>query len=671
MPRHAKKKSKKRGSSKGRTRKVKVVAPKPRSILVRSATPRPSRLRRGGGASRISRSGKAPVALGGAYRSGGARIKSSGRAMVVEHMEYVADVFGSTGFGITTFSVNPCNYTLFAWLSQIASRYCQYNLQGGYLQFLFETTSPTSATGDVIMVMDYDYKDQAFTTKQQMYAYQGAVSKSTWKDFVYSARPRGSNFFNKFFTLSNGTVPSGTDPRTYFLGNFSIATTGQASNSMIGQLFVRYKFVFHIPNVQSSLSGTLFGASFSHSGSSLNTSLFTNNTYNNGITLTGVSTTAFTINLTTFSGFLLLVQWLIDYTGSATGVVDLSSATVTGGSLQPFTFAGQNHVNIVAGSADTIVSSQCIINPSATTVALTSISNSLSATVTGSCIYVTIIPTGVNMSKELGYHLEVDTDGKIISYQPVQMTKKPPIELKGFVAPPKKRVPYGQQVMMVDNYGPPAVVTLQPMDNYSGNYSSEIPEHLKLEADLERLARKFETLDVKEDNIGDDYVDLRDHKVLDAHESESGELKIARSEAGPDSESEIRALLSAAGFERLSDVSPSHGPYYVCRRDKHDKLEMLEVRPSLGELRQKDFPLGSLYYRSGKRKRTEHKLVPTPTRIRVPEARSAIRGSGGSRSSSLDPPGSSRNRDILDSGGNDRDLDPDPPRSRDPQNRVD
>lgn len=87
--------------------------------------------------------------------------------------------------------------------------------------------STNTALGAVIAAVDYDSSSPNFTSRQQMEnsAFSMSAKPSESFNVPVECSPKQSFSGNKLY-VRFGAVPSGSDPKTYDVGNFVIATTG-------------------------------------------------------------------------------------------------------------------------------------------------------------------------------------------------------------------------------------------------------------------------------------------------------------------------------------------------------------------------------------------------------------------------------------------------------------
>lgn len=162
----------------------------------------------------------------------------------VVHREYVGEIGGAVSFEARQHSINPGLISEFPWLSRIAQRYESYRFN--YLRYCFETESPTSATGAVIGVIDYDPTDPAPTDKIQALNYRDAVRSAPWSDFCLQATQEDLHKRQTYFVRSGATSE---DLRLFDTGNFFLCVQGQASTALVGELYVEYDISLMTPQV--------------------------------------------------------------------------------------------------------------------------------------------------------------------------------------------------------------------------------------------------------------------------------------------------------------------------------------------------------------------------------------------------------------------------------------
>jgi len=180
-----------------------------------------------------------PSAIGNLVKTSTPDLQSSftgdGRVRI-RHREYISDIPGSVAFASTTFVVNPGISATFPWLSVIAANYESYKFNK--LCFQISTEKPTSVGGSLLMAIDYDANDAAPTTKSAIMAYHNAVRCPVWSQTDYIADKPDLNKLPQHYIRS--TTVSGTDLKTYDVGNLFVCTSGCADTTALGELYVIY-----------------------------------------------------------------------------------------------------------------------------------------------------------------------------------------------------------------------------------------------------------------------------------------------------------------------------------------------------------------------------------------------------------------------------------------------
>nr|WRQ65227.1 structural protein [Tolivirales sp.] len=167
----------------------------------------------------------------------------------VEHREFIADITSSVAFQAFSLTVNPGDETTFPWLYAIARRYESYLFDN--LQFEFETTSPTSERGTIIITLDYDAADAAPTSKTQALAYSNAVRSAPWQDCAHKSSLSDLRKRKTYYVQSGSSDPN--DAVDYDVARCFVCKQGQLLGGVaIGELYVRYGLTLMTPQLNSS-----------------------------------------------------------------------------------------------------------------------------------------------------------------------------------------------------------------------------------------------------------------------------------------------------------------------------------------------------------------------------------------------------------------------------------
>jgi len=176
--------------------------------------------------------------------------------------EFLTDLSGSTAFTVQqTIAINPGLAASFPFLSLIASNFEVYELKG--LIFEFKSTSAdalnstNTALGTVIMATTYDPADSAFTSKQQMEAYQFASSTKPSESILHPVECDPSQNVMDALYVRASTNPTNTDIRFYDHGTFTFATSGMQAAAVIGELWVSYHVILKKPKIPTPIGANL------------------------------------------------------------------------------------------------------------------------------------------------------------------------------------------------------------------------------------------------------------------------------------------------------------------------------------------------------------------------------------------------------------------------------
>lgn len=174
-----------------------------------------------------------------------AMFQQSGQGIRVTHREYLGDLYGSTGFDIDSFVINPGDRRSFPWLSQIAQNFEQYCVNGMVFEFRSTSgdavSSTNNALGTVIMSTEYDVYDNLFSNKQEMCQNMFTCSGTPSKNLLHPVECDPESLPTKNLYIRHSDDTADRDLRFMDLGRFAIATQGmQAANINLGELWVSY-----------------------------------------------------------------------------------------------------------------------------------------------------------------------------------------------------------------------------------------------------------------------------------------------------------------------------------------------------------------------------------------------------------------------------------------------
>jgi hypothetical protein len=174
-----------------------------------------------------------------------ARITSNARGITVSHSEFLGEVLSTgTAFNGAQYSINPGLMAVFPWLAPIANRYEAYRLR--VLRFHYVPQVGSSATGMLMMAVDFDPMDTAPVNQTELLNMNGAMPTNVWNRQTLNVNLALSDKAPQRFVRS--TTIANSDLKTYDLGNFTIATQGVASGTL-GTLYADYIIELYTPQM--------------------------------------------------------------------------------------------------------------------------------------------------------------------------------------------------------------------------------------------------------------------------------------------------------------------------------------------------------------------------------------------------------------------------------------
>lgn len=179
-------------------------------------------------------------------RTGKPKITSSQNgdgSVRIRHREYLFDLTGANLWTVQSIQINP-GLQLFTWLSQLASLYESYVFNS--LSFDFESTSPTTQAGTVMLGIDFDAADNLPVSKQEFMSMQGAVRTAPWQRVAYNATAQNLKKFGIQRYVRSGALAPSLDVKTYDVGQFLIAVQSTAVVNL-GEIYVTYDITLHTP----------------------------------------------------------------------------------------------------------------------------------------------------------------------------------------------------------------------------------------------------------------------------------------------------------------------------------------------------------------------------------------------------------------------------------------
>lgn len=186
-----------------------------------------------------------------------------GGSTFVQHREYLKDIrTGAAGtFNVEKFALQVADEKTFPWLATIAQNFEEYRLWGCIFEFRTTSSdalnSTNTALGTVIMATNYNASRPAFISKQEMENYEFSQSAKPSVSQLHGCELAGADTPLTVYYVRNETLGPFDDIKMYDYGNFQIATSGfQASNVVVGELWVTYNVQFLKPRIPRTIGGT-------------------------------------------------------------------------------------------------------------------------------------------------------------------------------------------------------------------------------------------------------------------------------------------------------------------------------------------------------------------------------------------------------------------------------
>lgn len=204
------------------------------------------------------------------------RIENAGKEFVVRHREYIGDLYsgvaGAPGaaqpspFTLVSYPINPGLNQTFPWLTNVASRFEEYSIEGMMFEYKSLYSDAVVQTGGslgaVILATEYNAAKPNFASKIEMENYEFAQSS---KPSVSMAHPiecsPHQTPLNELYIRQPTTDLDGQDIKTYDLGKFQIASQGipvSGSSVSLGEIWVTYQIRLFKPRVSQYVDSGFF-----------------------------------------------------------------------------------------------------------------------------------------------------------------------------------------------------------------------------------------------------------------------------------------------------------------------------------------------------------------------------------------------------------------------------
>lgn len=183
-------------------------------------------------------------------------------SVTITHRELFAKVSSSSAFASNSYNINPGNSTLFPWLSRIAINYQEFKFHGLILEYQSTSAdalnSTNTALGTVNIATNYDAVAPAFTSVEQMAAYEYYTFSKPSGNHIHPIECAPSqNVLTRLYVRDPADVITSSDIRFHDLGKVTIATQGSQAVAEVGKLWVSYSICLYKPQLTSVSSTTI------------------------------------------------------------------------------------------------------------------------------------------------------------------------------------------------------------------------------------------------------------------------------------------------------------------------------------------------------------------------------------------------------------------------------
>jgi len=195
-------------------------------------------------------------------------VMNDGKSFVMRHREYIGDMYSAGGsangvspFAVQLFSINPGVSDTFPWLSDVASNFEQYSIEGIIYEYksLYSDAVVTQngSIGSIILATEYNASSLPFASKSQMENYQFAQSCKPSCSVLHPVECAKSQSPITELYVRTGALAANQDIKTYDFGNFQFASQGiplgaAGAPVALGELWVTYQVRLIKPKLPST-----------------------------------------------------------------------------------------------------------------------------------------------------------------------------------------------------------------------------------------------------------------------------------------------------------------------------------------------------------------------------------------------------------------------------------
>lgn len=175
---------------------------------------------------------------------------------IFRHREFIGNVRGSTtDFNTQTFNINPGLDDVFPWGFALANCYTSYRMRGLVFEYISLSSEYTATPymGYVAMGSQYNVLDAPFPDRKALLNSEYSCSTKPSKNLMHPIECSPAQLPFSQLMVRSGDPPTNADARIYDLCKFTIATGGQTSNGIIGELWATYEIELYQPKLVGSV----------------------------------------------------------------------------------------------------------------------------------------------------------------------------------------------------------------------------------------------------------------------------------------------------------------------------------------------------------------------------------------------------------------------------------